>query len=61
MLSEEKVRRLQQAKYYLKHKQYKVYLDTKKDADIIAKLEAEPKKTKLIRKALICYLRGEAI
>ena len=57
MWSDEEFKKKQRQKYQEQSRQFKVYLYPDKDADIIAKLEAEPKMTRLIRKALIWYLR----
>ena len=49
--------RLQQEKYYGNHKQYKVYLSTEEDADIIAALDKCKNRSLCIRNALILYFK----
>ena len=47
----------QQTKYYTNHKQYKVYLSTDEDAELVAKLDKCKNKSLLIRSALLLYFK----
>ena len=49
--------KLQQQKYYDNHKQYKVYLDTEKDAKIVKMLNECDNRSALIRRAIIFYFK----
>lgn len=48
--------KLQQEKYYGNHKQYKVYLTTDTDTEIIKVLDDCDNKSAFIRKAIIKYV-----
>ena len=52
-------RALQQGKFYSNHKQYKVYLTTDTDEELIKAIENSDNKSAFIRRAIISYLRGK--
>ena len=52
------IQKLQQKKYYANHKQYKVYLSSDEDADIIATLDKCKNRSLCIRNALILYFKS---